>query len=138
MKIQYTIKTVQLVEKGKEAFVTYFYKKGNSLVVKSICDGTRCGFQTRETLGLDGEGYTFSSRLPKYIEENSTNILEAGDDALLADVLKIIDRLKLSIERLEKTVLSGCWDAGYLKNCDDQIESFKKQIRKLKLEYNIV
>ena len=37
--------------------------------------------------------------------------------------------IKENIKRLKKTISMNVWDKGYVQNCNNQIESYKNQLK---------
>lgn len=67
-KMTYKLKTVDLTNEGQKKFTTYFFKKGNEIVYKVFCDGTRCSKVTADKIGISGLRSSYN--LPKYITRN--------------------------------------------------------------------
>lgn len=42
------------------------------------------------------------------------------------------EKITENIKRLEKTISMNCWNKGYVKNCQNSIEEYKKQLEAIK------
>jgi septation ring formation regulator EzrA len=41
------------------------------------------------------------------------------------------EQITENIKRLEKTISLNCWNKGYVRNCQNEIESYKQKLKSL-------